>query len=299
MADPAQQQIEAARQQEQALMHELAQLDQEQNTLENTRSYLVVISNAYRMIMKYQEGSVLGRTGVVLNEAVLKSYDPLDNPTQNPLTPDVLAFNASFQQIYEMFNKLQEKLNTESQFHDQTRISNIADVVNEIRRIHSSFSDEDWDIVRMQRNFMAHDYPHIPTLWKFAWDPLKRVIEPVGLAAENLHNNIRHVFERLVNLKTTKAAQLANAKKTITELSPITWATVVRGRGGGIRGGGIRGGSVRGGGVRGSGGRGGGGRGGGGRGGDGGGRGSRGIDSGGRTVIRGRGRGRGTVYPSS
>ena len=70
MADPAQQQIEAARQQEQALMHELAQLNQEHNTLDNIRSYLAVISNAYTMIMNYQEGSVPGRTGVVLNEAV-------------------------------------------------------------------------------------------------------------------------------------------------------------------------------------------------------------------------------------
>jgi len=70
MADPAQQQIEAARQQEQALTHELAQLEQEQNTLENIRSYLAVISSAYKIIMKYQEGSVPGSTGVVLNEAV-------------------------------------------------------------------------------------------------------------------------------------------------------------------------------------------------------------------------------------
>ena len=60
-------------------------------------------------------------------------------PEQNPLTSDVLAFNASFQQIYEMFNKLEEKLNIEPQFHDQTRIPNIVNVVNEIRRIRSSF----------------------------------------------------------------------------------------------------------------------------------------------------------------
>lgn len=70
MADSAQQQIEAARQQEQALTYELAQLDQEQNTLDNIRSYLAVISSAYKITMNYQEGSVPGRTGVVLNEAV-------------------------------------------------------------------------------------------------------------------------------------------------------------------------------------------------------------------------------------
>ena len=70
MADPAQQQIEAARQQEQALTDKLAQLDQEQNTLDNIRSYLAVISSAYKIIVNYQEGSVPGRTGVVLNKAV-------------------------------------------------------------------------------------------------------------------------------------------------------------------------------------------------------------------------------------
>lgn len=287
MADPAQQQIEAARQQEQALTHELAQLDQEQNTLDNIKSYLAVISSAYKIIMSYQEGSFPGRTGVVLNQAVLNAYNPLDDPEENPLTPDVFAFNVSFQQIYEMFSKIVEKLNTEPQFHDQMRIPNIVNVVNEIRRIRSSFSDEDWQATRIQRNFMAHDYPHLPTLWKFAWYPLKRVIEPLGLASQNLLTTVLQILEQLGNLKTTKAAQLADAKKTITELSPITWATVTRGRGGGIRGGGVRGGGARGGGVR----------GGGGRGGDAGGRGSRGIDNGGRTVRRGRGRG--TVYPSN
>ena len=70
MADPAQQQVEAARQQEQALTHELAQLNDEEDALVSLRSYLVVISNAYKIIMNYQEGSVVGRIGVVLNEAV-------------------------------------------------------------------------------------------------------------------------------------------------------------------------------------------------------------------------------------
>jgi hypothetical protein len=133
---------------------------------------------------------------------VLNAYNPLDNPEQNPLTIDVLGFNASFQQIYEMFNKLEEKLNTKPQFHDQTRIPNIVNVVNEIRRIRSSFSDKDWEIVRIQRNFMAHDYPHLPTLWKFAWDPLKRVIEPMGLAVGNLLNTIPDMLEQLGDLKT-------------------------------------------------------------------------------------------------
>ena len=128
---------------------------------------------------------------------MLNAYNPLDNPEQNPLTSDVLAFNASFQQIYEMFNKLEEKLNTGPQFHDQTRIPNIVNVVNEIRRIRSSFSDKDWQIVRIQRNFMAHDYPHLPMLWKFAWDPLKRVIEPMGLAVGNLLNTIPDILEQL------------------------------------------------------------------------------------------------------
>lgn len=70
MADPVQQQIEAARQQEQALTYELAQLDEGENTLDSLRSYLAVVSSAYKIIMNYQEGSVAGRTGVVLNEAV-------------------------------------------------------------------------------------------------------------------------------------------------------------------------------------------------------------------------------------
>ena len=70
MADPAQEQIEAARQQEEAVTHELAQLDQEENTLDDLRSYLAVISSAYKTIMNYQEGTVPGHPGVVLNEAV-------------------------------------------------------------------------------------------------------------------------------------------------------------------------------------------------------------------------------------
>ena len=70
MADPAQQQIEGACQQEQALTDELAQLDQEESTLDDLRSYLEVVSSAYKTIINYQEGSVVGHTGVVLNEAV-------------------------------------------------------------------------------------------------------------------------------------------------------------------------------------------------------------------------------------
>ena len=84
----------------------------------------------------------------------------------------------------------------------QTRIPNIVNVVNEIRRIRSSFSDKDWQIVRIQRNFTAYDYPHLPTLWKFAWDPLKRVIEPIGLAVGNLLDTIPDMLEQLNDLKT-------------------------------------------------------------------------------------------------
>lgn len=101
-----------------------------------------------------------------------------------------------------MFNKVEEKLNSEPQFHDQMRIPHVVNVVNEIRRIRSSFSDKDWETARIQRNFMAHDYPHLPMLWKFAWYPLKRVIEPMGLASQNLLTTILQILQQLGNLKT-------------------------------------------------------------------------------------------------
>jgi hypothetical protein len=120
-----------------------------------------------------------------------------------------------------MFTKLEEKLNTEPQFHDQTRIPNIVNVVNEIRRIRSSFNDGDWQIVRIQCNFMAHDYPRLPMLWKFAWDPLKRVIEPMGLAVGNLLNTIPDILEQLSNLKTVFefSGQLLNTIANLIEYS--------------------------------------------------------------------------------
>ena len=133
---------------------------------------------------------------------MLKAYDPLEKPSQNPTSTDVLAFNSYFQQIYEMFNILKEKLANNPQLYDQTRIPNIVNVVNEIRRIRSSFSDDDWQAVRIQRNFMAYDYPHLPPLWKFAWDPLKRIIEPVGLAARDLLITIPPILQQLADLKT-------------------------------------------------------------------------------------------------
>ena len=48
---------------------------------------------------------------------------------------------------------------------------------------------------------MAYNYPHLPTLWKFAWDPLKRVIEPIGLVVGNLLNTIPDILKELDNLK--------------------------------------------------------------------------------------------------
>jgi len=70
MADPAQQQIDAARQQEQALTQQLAQLEHEEETLIDLESYFQVIKNACELILKYQDGSVARYPGIVLNQAV-------------------------------------------------------------------------------------------------------------------------------------------------------------------------------------------------------------------------------------
>jgi hypothetical protein len=45
---------------------------------------------------------------------------------------DVGLFNASFQQIFQMFNKLVDELGGHLQAYDQTGISNIINVANEI-----------------------------------------------------------------------------------------------------------------------------------------------------------------------
>ena len=95
-----------------------------------------------------------------------------------------------------MFNKLINKLNEHPQSYDQTNIPNIINVVNEIRRIHSTVSKY-WEDTRIQRNFMAHDYPRLPVLWEYAWDPLKKAIEPVGFAVQNLFTTIPQVSTSL------------------------------------------------------------------------------------------------------
>jgi hypothetical protein len=69
MDDP-QRQIDAARQQEQVLTQQLAQLKQEEETLLDLETYLRVISYAYQLIVRYQDGNVRGYNGIVLNQAV-------------------------------------------------------------------------------------------------------------------------------------------------------------------------------------------------------------------------------------
>src|SRR4051794_4129703 len=100
-----------------------------------------------------------------------------------------------------MFNKLIDKLNEHPKSYDQTSIPNTINIVNEIRRIRTSVSEDDWVAARIQRNFMVHDYPHIPVLWKYAWEPLKKAIEPVGFAVQNLFTTIPQVKQQLGDLR--------------------------------------------------------------------------------------------------
>ena len=69
--------------------------------------------------------------------------------------------------------------------------------MNEIRRIQSAIGVDDWGDARIQRNFMAHDYPHLPSLWEYAWGPLKNAIEPVGFGVRNLLATIPPVEQQL------------------------------------------------------------------------------------------------------
>jgi len=68
MADPAQQQIDAARQRKGELTQQLNQLDQERNIVLDLSSYLEVINNAYKIILRYRNGD--GHTRIILDQAV-------------------------------------------------------------------------------------------------------------------------------------------------------------------------------------------------------------------------------------
>jgi len=132
---------------------------------------------------------------------VLTAYDPREYPDENPLTEAVYTFNSSFLQIFENFDQLVEKLDGLLQSHDQTSIPNIINVINEIKRIQSSVGIKAWQAARVQRNFMVHEYPRNGELWRHAWVPLKRAIEPVGLAAQHLYATIPQIKQQRDNLK--------------------------------------------------------------------------------------------------
>src|SRR6266702_1273570 len=100
-----------------------------------------------------------------------------------------------------MFQRLEEKLATDPELYAQSRIPNIINVVNGIRQIRSLFNEDNWQITRIQRNSMVHEFPHSRTLWDFAWVPLKRVIEPIGLTAQNLLATTPQILQQLDDLK--------------------------------------------------------------------------------------------------
>ena len=154
-------------------------------------------------------------------------FDTSNNINEDPLMAHVYTLNTSFIQIYEMFDQIIEKLDGDG-VTESYQLPNIIPLVNEIQRFRSSISRSDWQAARAIRNHMVHHYPHRRRLWAFAWSPLKRVIEPLGLEARNLLQMINQTQSIVKSNIEAKSIQLETAQWTIAELGPVTWATVAR-----------------------------------------------------------------------